>query len=75
MESHGAVQDLGFYETRWILRFLFKHYLMNEIKFCLNELEWCLKNISQNISFKAVFAFLNGNLKEFRRFHIFLGSK
>jgi hypothetical protein len=32
MEQYGAVQYFGFYETRCILKFLFKHLLMNEIK-------------------------------------------
>jgi len=29
--QHRAVQDLSFNEMRWILKFLFKHRLMNEI--------------------------------------------
>jgi hypothetical protein len=31
-EWYGAVRDLGFYEMRWIIKFLFKHCLMNEVK-------------------------------------------
>jgi hypothetical protein len=27
---YGAVPDLGFYEMRWILKFLFKHPSFNE---------------------------------------------
>jgi hypothetical protein len=29
---YGVVQDLRFYEMRLILKFTFKHYLMNEIE-------------------------------------------
>jgi len=29
---YGAVPDLGFYEIRWILKFSFKHHLMNQIE-------------------------------------------
>ncbi len=32
MELYGVVQDLGFYETRWILKFSFNHLVMNYIK-------------------------------------------
>jgi len=32
-----------------------------------------LNDISHVISFKAIFFFLNDNLQEFTRFHIFLG--
>ncbi len=40
-EWHGAEQDIGFYETRWILKFSFTHHLINRdfFKFCLDELE------------------------------------
>jgi hypothetical protein len=31
-KRHGMLQDLGFYEMRWNLKFLFKHHLMNEIR-------------------------------------------
>jgi hypothetical protein len=31
-KRYGAVQDLGFYKMRWILKFSFKHRLMNEIE-------------------------------------------
>ncbi len=30
-KQYRAVQDLSFYETRWILKFSFKYHLMNEI--------------------------------------------
>jgi hypothetical protein len=30
--QYGMVRDLSFYETRWILKFSFKHSLMNEIE-------------------------------------------
>jgi hypothetical protein len=32
MEWYGAVQDLSFYKTKWILKFSFKHCIMKEIK-------------------------------------------
>ncbi len=31
-KQYGAVQDHGFYKMRWILKFSFKHCLMNEIE-------------------------------------------
>jgi hypothetical protein len=31
LEWYGAVQDVVFYKTKWILKFSFKHRLMNEI--------------------------------------------
>jgi hypothetical protein len=34
-EQFGAVQDLSFYITRWILKFSFKHHLMNVIEIIL----------------------------------------
>ncbi len=37
---YGAVQYLSFYEARWILKFLFQHHLMNEIKIFKNFLKW-----------------------------------
>jgi hypothetical protein len=43
---------------RWILKFSFKHHLMNEIeifKFDLNELKQYVNDISLFISFKAGF--------------------
>ncbi len=58
---YRSVRDLGFYEMRWILKFSFKHHLMNEInnfKICLNELKQYLNNISCIISVKAVFTYL-----------------
>jgi len=35
MKWYRAIRDLDFYETRWILKFLFKHHLMNEIEIFL----------------------------------------
>ncbi len=35
-ERDRAVRDLCFYKTRWILKFSFKHNLMNEIDIFLN---------------------------------------
>jgi len=31
-----STEDLSFYETRWILKFSFKHCLMNEIEVFFN---------------------------------------
>jgi hypothetical protein len=30
--QYGVVQDLGFYEMRWILKFSFKHHLMTRFE-------------------------------------------
>ncbi len=35
-KQYIAVRDFSFYETRWILKFSFKHLLMNEIEIFLN---------------------------------------
>ncbi len=32
MELYGVAQNLGFYETRWILKFSFKQWVMKDIK-------------------------------------------
>jgi hypothetical protein len=58
MEWYRAVRDLRFYDMRWILKFSFKHHLMNEIeifKFDLNKLKQYVNDISLFISFKAGF--------------------
>jgi hypothetical protein len=59
MKWYGAVRDLSFYEIRWILKFCFKHHLMNEIEilFGLHEIKQYLNYISHINSFKAVFTF------------------
>jgi hypothetical protein len=39
-EWYRAVRDLVFYELRWILKFSFKHCLMNDIIIFLSLLKW-----------------------------------
>jgi hypothetical protein len=34
-KQYQVVRDFSFYETRWILKFSFKHHLMNEIEIFL----------------------------------------
>jgi len=66
---YRAVQDLGFYETRRILKFSFKHCLMKEIEIFFN-LAWTgLYNIYFIISFKTFFYFLSDNLIYSASFH------
>ncbi len=39
---YGVVRDLSFYKTRWILKFSFKHSLMNEIEQRVSQSRPCL---------------------------------
>ena len=57
MKWYGVVRDLSFYGTRWILKFSFKHRLMNGFKIFKIWLKRYLIDICCNISFKAVFTF------------------
>ncbi len=56
-KKYGGVQEYSFYEIRWILKFLFKHYFMNEINIFLIWLKKYLNDCSHIIYFKAVFTF------------------
>jgi hypothetical protein len=59
-KRYRAVQDLSFYEMRWIFKFSLKYHLMNEIDIFLiglNKLKQYLNDISHIISLKAAFTF------------------
>jgi hypothetical protein len=53
----GAARDLNYYEMRWILKFSFKHHLMNENKIFFSLAYSGLNDISSINSLKAVFTF------------------